>query len=66
MAIVRRDYFGDLDPFENRLRRMFRNFTRDWPSFDEPSVSGWNPSVDIYETQNDLVVRAELPGMEQK
>jgi len=26
----------------------------------------WAPPVDIYETDNEVVVRAELPGMEQK
>ena len=26
----------------------------------------WSPSVDIYETENDIVIKAELPGMEAK
>ncbi len=26
----------------------------------------WNPSVDIVETENEIVIKAELPGMEAK
>ena len=30
------------------------------------SGRGWHPSVDMYETEDDLVVRADLPGVDQK
>jgi HSP20 family protein len=30
------------------------------------STTAWNPSVDIFETENDVVVKAELPGMDPK
>jgi HSP20 family protein len=30
------------------------------------STTPWNPSVDIFETDNDVVVKAELPGMDPK
>jgi HSP20 family protein len=30
------------------------------------STTSWNPSVDIFETDNDVVVKAELPGMDPK
>jgi HSP20 family protein len=30
------------------------------------STTEWNPSVDIFETENDVVVKAELPGMDPK
>jgi HSP20 family protein len=29
-------------------------------------MTSWNPSVDIFETDNDVVVKAELPGMDPK
>jgi HSP20 family protein len=67
MAIVRRSPLRDMDIFQNRLRRMFDDFTPEWPAFREPSaMSQWAPSVDVYETQNDIVVKAELPGVESK
>jgi HSP20 family protein len=30
------------------------------------STTSWNPSVDIFETENDVVVKAEVPGMDPK
>jgi HSP20 family protein len=30
------------------------------------STTGWNPAVDIFETENEVVIKAELPGMEAK
>jgi HSP20 family protein len=30
------------------------------------STTAWNPSVDILETDNDVVVKAELPGLDPK
>jgi HSP20 family protein len=30
------------------------------------STTSWNPSVDIFENENEVVVKAELPGMDPK
>jgi len=49
---------------ERELRRMFRDFEQ---SSEEPSsVAVWTPPVDIYETDNEVVVRADLPGIDQR
>jgi len=49
---------------ERELRRMFRDFEQ---SSEEPSsVAVWTPPVDIYETDNEVVVRADLPGVDQR
>jgi HSP20 family protein len=60
---------GELDPFRrelNELRReMDRTFGRffgEWPSI-EPTAGAWAPIVDLSETADHLVVRAEVPGM---
>jgi HSP20 family protein len=64
MALLRRNSMRDLDVFQNRLRRIF---DEDWGSTREPSsMSQWAPSVDVYETEGEIVVKAELPGVEQK
>src|ERR1051326_1670011 len=35
--------------------------------WDAPmTTAAWNPSVDIFENDNEVVVKAELPGMEAK
>ena len=51
------------DPLAN-LRLFEDAFTR-WLS--EPRTGRpWSPAVDIYETENELVVQADLPGVEGK
>ena len=64
--------FRDLEPFSD-FDRMRREMDRVWDSFFEGTVerrakeeSVWLPSVDVSETKNDLVVKAELPGMDPK
>jgi HSP20 family protein len=51
------------DPLTN-LRAFEDAFTR-W--FNEPqSNRPWSPAVDIYETENELVLKADLPDVDQK
>src|SRR3972149_3672622 len=38
---------------------------RPWGS-DAPEWTAWSPAVDIVETENDIVLRADLPGVEPK
>jgi HSP20 family protein len=44
----------------NRLNRAFDLHLRD---DDRESMSLWNPAVDIFEEKDDVVIKAELPGM---
>jgi len=40
-----------------------------WDPFREIDTTmkeSWSPSVDIFETENEVVIKAELPGMEAK
>jgi len=39
-----------------------------WDPFKEMDTmkESWSPSVDIFETENEVVIKAELPGMEAK
>jgi HSP20 family protein len=64
--------FRELNPFRD-LDWMQRDMDRLWDSFYEgrwrPVVDGareWLPSVDVSETKNDIVVKAEIPGMDAK
>ena len=51
----------------NRLRRdMDRLFSRMWSSFGIPLLPGeaaGTPSIDLFERQDTLMVKAELPGI---
>ena len=62
MAIVRVDPFREFAAMQDRMNRLFGNvYLRD----EDTGFRGtWTPAVDIFETPaHDLVVRAELPGM---
>ena len=66
MAVVRWDPFRDLNTLQDRMNRLFDDAGRTWRS-DEPSATtSWSPAVDIFETEGEIVVKAELPGMDRK
>jgi len=57
--------WGDLDRmFEDFLERRLRSFwpERWWPA---AGVEITTPAVDLYKEKDDIVVKAELPGMEK-
>jgi HSP20 family protein len=62
--------FRELAPFD--FERTRREMDRLWDSFFErpgrrtDKQGEWYPSLDVAETKNDLVIKAEVPGMEPK
>jgi len=66
MAIVRWEPFRDLLATQKEFDRLFREaFT---PGFGEGELSTrtWAPPVDIFENENNIVLKAELPGVDPK
>ena len=66
MSIVRYDPFRDLRTLQEEVNRLFStNMTR---AFDDEGIArgAWAPSVDIYENKDQIVLEAELPGMNQE
>ena len=69
MALVRFrqavDPFRELNEVQAEMNRVFDSF------FGRPTVAGgmervWAPAVDMYETKDELVMSAELPGLNEK
>lgn len=59
--INRWDPFRDLTVLQDRINRMFNEVGRG--SEETAASRTWAPVVDILETEDDLRVRAEIPGM---
>lgn len=57
-----------LKEFQNRLTRLFgENFALSLPEMEENwSMATWAPACDIYETENEFVVKAELPEVKKE
>lgn len=57
MSLSRFDPLANIRLFEDAFNRMLSE-----PATNRP----WSPSVDIYETENELVLKADLPEVDQK
>jgi HSP20 family protein len=72
MALIRwRDRgwpFRELDELREEMDRLFeRTFGRTVPFRREvPMVRGWMPTIDMFEREDEVVVRAEIPGMSKE
>ena len=68
MAIVRFEPFRDLTSLQERMNRLFSESYRSQQTGDDDWALGgtWAPAVDIYEQDNNIVLKAELPGVDPK
>lgn len=63
MAIVRWDPFRDLISIQDRMNRLFEQTLARTREEEGSAASTWMPAVDIYETPDQVVMKAELPGL---
>lgn len=66
MGIVRYDPFRELRSLQDEVNRLFStNLSR---TFDDEGIArgAWIPNVDIYENKDQIVLEAELPGMNRE
>lgn len=66
MAIIRWDPFRDLITLREKMNRLFEEAYSARGEDKDLVASTWTPSVDIYETEQELILTAELPGIEEK
>src|SRR5262245_41417636 len=62
MALIRWDPIRDLDSLQSDMNRLFDRFFEAKPAGGS-GIQRWIPAMDLLETQTDLVLRADLPGM---
>ena len=67
MAIVRWDPFRDVAALQDRINRIFNeSFGRSQDLEDDVGLYDWRPPVDIYETNDGVVLKVELPGINKE
>ena len=68
MAITRWDPFREVVSLQNRMNALFRDFNRDLSADgDSPlTTASFVPPVDVYEDDKKVVLKLEVPGIEEK
>ena len=64
---TRWDPFRDLVSLQERMNRLFEDsLSRSKTTDQEMAMGTWTPAVDIFETPELVVMRADLPGVDLK
>jgi len=58
--------FGRLFGLRSELDRLFEASLSDVANGSSQLLGVWNPAVDLYDNKDNIVVRAELPGMKKE
>ena len=64
-----RSLTGSMSPFmslQREIDRLFDDFTRGFPTLSGNGASALVPSMDVTETDKEIEITAELPGLEEK
>jgi HSP20 family protein len=62
-AISRWDPFRGFNTLQEQVNRLFEDSLA---RSGDSELASWSPAVDIYETENELVVKADLPDLNEK
>jgi len=63
-SITRWDPFRNLSTLQEQVNRLFETSFKG--NADNSALTTWVPAVDIYETENELVIKADLPEVAEK
>src|SRR5579872_2710697 len=63
-TIARLEPFRGFSTLQDQVNRLFNASFRG--QSEESALTSWAPAVDIYETPNELVVKADLPEVNEK
>ncbi len=66
MAVVKWDPLRDLLSIQDRMNRLFEQTLSRSRTEEGIAASTWSPAVDIYETSETIVMKAELPGLSRE
>ena len=66
MELVRLNPWNDVWNMTNRFNRIFGNAFTPARTVDENCDCVWRPAVDIFEEDNGIALKAELPGIDKE
>jgi|SRR5688572_2269361 len=66
MNIIKYDPFRELRGLHDEMNRLFAGVGPGVQQGDDFARGAWTPNVDIFEDKDNLIVEAELPGMNRE
>ena len=67
MTLVRWSPWREMATMQNYLNRFNDDsYTRAVSNNDEIEMTNWHPMVDIFDRDEEIVIKAELPGLDKK
>lgn len=63
-SVIRWDPFRNVNNLQEQVNRLLETSFPGHSS--ESALTTWAPAVDIHETENELVLKADLPGIDEK
>lgn len=67
MNLVKWNPWKEMSVLQNRMNHLFNEpFFRSGREDDELSLGAWHPAVDMFDNDDKIVIKAELPGMSKK
>ncbi len=64
MTLIRWDPFRNVATLQDRINRIFEEtFPRSREVNQDITAGAWKPMVDVYETEEGIIVKADLPGV---
>ena len=67
MSIKKWDPFRDLLSLQERMNKLFEeSLLQTGKERQDISIAGWSPAMDVMESDEEIVLKAELPGIELK
>jgi HSP20 family protein len=66
MSLVRWAPFRELEDMQSRLNRLFDDAASPRIEREALSFAGWSPAVDVQETDQEYVIKADLPDVQKE
>jgi HSP20 family protein len=65
MALIRWEPAREVNSLQSEMNRLFNTFFGDSPAGEAANFRRWVPAMDLVETDDHFVLRADLPGMSE-